>query len=102
MIRRPPRSTLLPYTALFRSGGLPRYLAIQIKPCTPRRRHMLRKLRERMESEKGFTLIELLVERLSIGLLSTNYLTAYLGQHLKSQDASAKSDARNAASQIES
>src|SRR3712207_8437604 len=24
MIRRPPRSTLFPYTTLFRSGGLPR------------------------------------------------------------------------------
>src|SRR3989442_10198832 len=27
MIRRPPRSTLFPYTTLFRSGGVPFFLA---------------------------------------------------------------------------
>src|SRR3712207_7683425 len=28
MIRRPPRSTLFPYTTLFRSGGFPRLLEV--------------------------------------------------------------------------
>src|SRR2546430_3993590 len=42
MIRRPPRSTLFPYTTLFRSahelfvcqGGLPQRLEIEIAHCT--------------------------------------------------------------------
>src|SRR2546429_2885056 len=33
MIRRPPRSTLFPYTTLFRSGGLPRDGRVPPRPC---------------------------------------------------------------------
>src|SRR3989339_761360 len=33
MIRRPPRSTLFPYTTLFRSGGLPPGSAARGRPC---------------------------------------------------------------------
>src|SRR3712207_7248042 len=32
MIRRPPRSTLFPYTTLFRSGGSAMTLTIDLKP----------------------------------------------------------------------
>jgi type IV pilus assembly protein PilA len=61
-----------------------------------------RKLRGTAIDQRGFTLLEILIVMLLIGVLAAIALPAFLGQKDKGEDASAKSDARNAVSQVES
>ena len=64
---------------------------------------MLARIRKAMEEkEEGFTLIELLVVMIIIGILAAIAIPVFLSQRKKGYDASAKSDLRTIANELES
>src|SRR2546423_7083353 len=90
MIRRPPRSTLFPYTTLFRSDGLPRRDAAVPGPGdrlvpgghrrSPRRRAGTRERRRSEEHTSELQSLAYLVCRLLLEKKKKNELTCLVRQ----------------------
>src|SRR5256885_8527299 len=75
MIRRPPRSTLFPYTTLFRSLG---ELRVALSQRRARRRRALRRLEQQVKPTLGVgQLFELCEDRKSTRLNSSHLVISY-------------------------
>src|SRR6266487_1717505 len=75
MIRRPPRSTLFPYTTLFRSGEHLRALSTQLPPARSRPVRASRSEEHTSELQSPVQLVcRLLLEKKKVGLSETQAL----------------------------
>src|SRR5256885_5911860 len=74
MIRRPPRSTLFPYTTLFRSAQVERHEIFGLSP--PRRVALFDRLRARADSRRR-QLLDLHRDRKSTRLNSSHLVISY-------------------------
>src|SRR2546429_211634 len=69
MIRRPPRSTLFPYTTLFRSGGTTRLETVACNLCGCERHTMVYEMPDRRYfREEFFTVVE--CDRCGLGFVN--------------------------------
>src|SRR2546423_3427072 len=97
MIRRPPRSTLFPYTTLFRSRPQNAHVPIMsvVAPREMGERSIMIQRLQAKRNEEGFTLIELLIVIIVLGILAAIVVFAVSSTKHDSVAASCKTDVKS-------
>src|SRR3712207_6981282 len=91
MIRRPPRSTLFPYTTLFRSAAVPPRRARPRASRPARRRRARRRRPSRLRSEehtselqsRQYLVCRLLLEKKKKQIPTTHFINTTLTYHIR-------------------